>query len=115
MICRGLCAVVCLPITHAVNKLRTVLFADPRGARMSRFGPAMSNKYLLLSPVISSWCHSSMCLAGGLSKTVQKVKKSSCALLNTESVPEESSFSTARCAFKRKLRLYANVSLLGTI
>ena len=58
IICRGICADVCLPIAHAVNKFNTVLLALPLGLRISRLAPAMSNKYLLLSPVIKCLCHS---------------------------------------------------------
>ena len=67
---------------HAVNMFITVLFAEPLGLSISRFGPAISSRYLLLSPVIKCLYHSNICLAGGLSSNVQNVWKSLAALVN---------------------------------
>ena len=64
-------AAVCRPIIQAANNPRTVLLAEPRGAKMAVFGPPIPKRHSLSLPVHNCACHSNICLAGAFPMYVQ--------------------------------------------
>ena len=61
-----------MPIAQAVYKPRTVDLADPLGARISIFGPAIPFKQTLSSSVQRYLCHSRWWAAGGFPPTTSQ-------------------------------------------
>ena len=100
-------AAACRPIIHAANKPRTVLFADPLGARIDVFAPPIPIRHSESLPVHNSLCHSNICLAGGFPIAVQNAMKLSLAA-NTCS---EGGLLVTFVAVINADRLYANEAL----
>ena len=61
-----------MPIAQAVYKPRTVDLAEPLGARISIFGPAIPFKQTLSSSVQRYLCHSRWWAAGGFPPTTSQ-------------------------------------------